>query len=432
MISKEIKMPIEPNSTSKKDKWWIFLIFFLIGILSFFISVMLGNVFLLPLLICSILFAIAMYAFKKQSFEFALMIFVVSFAISSLIFFIGNLGGGFLGVVFASLCPLLILLVLFVTVLVVFKERPLIIFSLKAFVVSFGTIFIIFSAVFMPNSFLSLLVFFGPQEDATTSTSIYIESSAENLTIYIPVLLGENKNVLKMYKTTGITSNVTTAVIDTEYGKAFMIRRSGSGNHLFNWNAVPGKDTDRFMRWLEGMGDVQSGEKPDISKTDDGRAVIVSGRSTMMYQLNEKGILEFYGVNNNEIHEIFGEDLFFSKEENGQLNIYAGKNAINVVEKHGILKEDPPSFDEFLKGFTISMSNYTSPESFIQQIDPELCNIDAWVYSDSEVEKVRFSYSLDPGNRINREILSISTKGGVYLRKGWQVVNLSVQMRSWD
>ncbi len=65
------------DDITKKDKWWIYLIFFSIGIVSFIISVVLGRIFLLPLLICSILFAIAMYKFKKKSFNFALMAFAI-------------------------------------------------------------------------------------------------------------------------------------------------------------------------------------------------------------------------------------------------------------------------------------------------------------------------------------------------------------------
>ena len=498
------------NGTTIQNKWRTYLIFFLIGIVSYIISFVLGNIFLLPLLICSILFAIAIYKFKKQSFDFALRAFAISFATSSLIFYIGFFWGGLLGVGFASLFPLLILLILSPIVWIVFKERPLVNFSLKAFVVSFGTIFIIFSAVFMANSSLSLLFFFGAQDEATTSTSIYTESIAENITIYVPVLLDENKTVLKMYETPQITGNVSTAIIDTEYGKALKISGSGSGDYLFNWNEVPGKDTDLFVKWLEDIGDVRQGEKPDINKTDDGRTITVSGRSTRIYQLNEKGVLKFYrvediemdgmseiylfnwnevpgkdtdlfvmwlegeghvqpgekldisktddgrtitvsgigtwtywlndegklefhGVNKNFMRETFGQGLLFTKEENGQLNIYSGNNnKISIIEKHGILKEDTQTSDEFLKGFTISMSNYTSPEPFIQQPDSELCKIGVWVYSDSEVEKFSFRYSLDPGNRIQREVTSIQTDGRVHLRKGWQVVNLSSVIMCWD
>ena len=496
------------TDTISKDKWWIYLIFFLIGIVSFIISVVLGNVFFLPLLICSFLFAIAMYKLKRQSFGFAVMAFALSIAISTFIFFTGFFGAGFLEGAFTSLYPLIILLILSVIAWIAFKEQPLVIFSLKAFIVSFGTIFIIFSAVFMANSPLSLLLFFGGQDDATTSTSIHIESSAENITIYVPVLLDENKNVLKMYENPEITGNVTTAVIDTEYGKALMISGSGLGDYLFNWNEVPGKDTDRFVGWLEETGRVWPGEKLDISKTDDGKVITVSEGTTRIYQLNETGVLKFYhvgdigrsgssevylfnwnevpgkdtdrfvewleskehvqpgeeldisktddgrvitvsgrstwtywlnrngnleyqSVEKNVISEMFGQGLFFTKEENGQLNIYAGNNEINMNEKHGILKEDTQTSDEFLKGFTISMSNYTPPESFVQQ-SSEHRTFYAWVYSDSEVENVRFNFHLNPENRIDRRDLSMRTEGRVHLRKGWQVVNLSVGIGFWD
>lgn len=279
------------------------------------------------------------------------------------------------------------------------------------------------------NSSISLSFFFGPQEEATTSTSISIESSTENITIYVPVLLDENKTVLKMYENPQITGNVTTAVINTEYGKAFMISRSGLGNYLFNWNEVPGKDNDRFEKWLENRGFKEPEDKLDIRKTDNSNTLTAS-----VSRFEHRGIEYTYRINEKKEMESGrkGSGLFFTKEENGQLNIYSGNNEINMNEKHGILKEDTQTSDEFLNRFTISMSNYTYRESFIQQPDHELRKIGVWVYSDSEIEKVRFSYSLDPENRINREILYIGTDTGVHLKKGWQVVNLSINIESWD
>ena len=49
--SKEVR---RMNDTIKQNKWWIYLIFFSIGIVSFIISVVLGNFFSLPLLIYTI------------------------------------------------------------------------------------------------------------------------------------------------------------------------------------------------------------------------------------------------------------------------------------------------------------------------------------------------------------------------------------------
>jgi hypothetical protein len=192
-----------------------------------------------------------------------------------------------------------------------------------------------------------------------------------------------------------------------------------------NWGSL---HTDRFVGWLESRGSIAPW-KPGISKSDDGRAITLSGKMyNYIYQLNEKGVLEHYGVDNNEIYEIAG-NLFFTKEENGQLNIYPGNNEIDMNEKHEILKEDTQTSDEFLKGFTISMSNYTFPESFIPREDRTFY---AWVYSDSEVEKVRFHFYLDPNNRIDRRDLSMGTTGWVHLSKGWQVVNLTADIGHSD
>ncbi|MDI6885637.1 MAG: hypothetical protein QMD22_04685 [archaeon] len=199
---------------------------------------------------------------------------------------------------------------------------------MKAFVVSFAGIFFIFCTLFLVHP-ISLFYFFGPQQEASTSASIYIESIAEKITIYVPVLRDENGNVMKMYEIPAITgNNVTTAIIDTEHGKALKI--SGSG------------------------------------------------------------LIE-----------------------------------IRMQEKHGKFKEDRQTSDEFFRGFTISMSNYTSLEPYSE--------IDVRVYSDSEVEKFSLDFHRDPGNRVDRRVLSIRTYGGcAHLRKGWQVVKLSAGIMCWD
>jgi hypothetical protein len=95
-----------------------------------------------------------------------------------------------------------------------------------------------------------------------------------------------------------------------------------------------------------------------------------------------------------------------------------------MQENHGKLKEGEPGLDQFLKGFTISMSEYTSHENPSRMI--------AWVYSESEIEKFSFFFERDPHDRINRKILSIRTEGGVHLGKGWQSVKLSEGIMSWD
>ena len=439
------------DSPIQKGQKWKYLIFFVIGIVSFPLGFILGGLFslllpiggilqllLFPLLTCSVFFAIGLYTLQERSLVFSLKAFAISFIASILIFLIGFFSGFILEGAgfppFSPIYPLLLLLILSAIGLVTFKKQQQVRYSLKAFVASFAVMFFILSLVFWSNSFISLLVFFGPQQDASTSSSIYLESGTEKITIYFPVLLDENKNVLEMYEKPTITGNTTTAVIDTEHGKALMISRSGLGNHLFDWKEVPGKDTELFVKWLQNGGWMQPGEKPDIKKTDNGRDITVSGRNILTFRLDEENVLEFYNVFDNVTQKMEGGDLFFAREENGKLNMYAGNNEINLIETHEKLKEDEQTSDDFFKNFTISMSNYVSPESFVNpsQYPESPPRIDAWVYSEDEIEKARFYFNLDPKNRINRRALSIGTDGWVHLKKGWQVVSLSVRIMNWD
>ena len=116
------------------------------------------------------------------------------------------------------------------------------------------------------------------------------------------------------------------------------------------------------------------------------------------------------------------------------MNIYSGNNNIDMNESREKLKGDKLTSDEFFRKFTISMSNYTSPAHFIDMPYNEYdSKFGAWVYSDSEIEKFSFYFSLDPKNsNINRIALSIMIDGGrVHLSKGWQVVNLSLRKLMW-
>ncbi len=261
--------------------------------------------------------------------------------------------------------------------------------------------------------------------DASTSESIYLEPGTEKITIYVPVLLDKNKNVLKMYETPTIEGNLTTTIIGTEYGKALKISGSGLGNYLFNWNEVSGKDTDRFVKWLENNLRIK---RPDLRKTDDG-AIIASGNYEVMPSIKVVYTFRLNEEKNKILYDVSGTDPYyplFVKEENGKLNVYNGKSELKMKEKHGILKEDEQTSDAFFKMFTISMSNYTTPEHFIKMPIPESPpKTEAWVYSDSEIEKVSFYFYLEPNDRINQTSLDIGTEGWVHLRKGWQVVNLS-------
>lgn len=154
------------SNSPEKEKWWLYLILFLIGILSlplgiFSIAPLSGiltvlqntlcdvgwcgidllwaSQFLFPFLMCSILVSLVMYYFKERSFALALKVLVISFAIISLLFF-GGLS--FLNFIQLPIHPffifLLILLIIFLIGLIAFKEHPLIGFAIRAFALSFA------------------------------------------------------------------------------------------------------------------------------------------------------------------------------------------------------------------------------------------------------------------------------------------------------
>lgn len=154
------------SNSPEKEKWWHYLILFLIGVLSLplglfsivplsgiltvlqntlcdvgwcDIEIFWASQFLFPFLMCSILVSLVIYYFKKRSFALALKVLVISFAIISLLFF-GGLS--FLNFIQFPIDPffifLLILLIMFLIGLMAFKQHPLIGFAIRAFALSFA------------------------------------------------------------------------------------------------------------------------------------------------------------------------------------------------------------------------------------------------------------------------------------------------------
>jgi len=66
---------------------------------------------------------------------------------------------------------------------------------------------------------------FGPY-NSSSSASIYI-SSGHEISLIVPLVLDENGNILKMYENPIITGNLTTSIVNTEYGKALKIIGTG-------------------------------------------------------------------------------------------------------------------------------------------------------------------------------------------------------------
>ncbi len=87
--------------------------------------------------------------------------------------------------------------------------------------------------------------------------------------------------------------------------------------YLFSWGKVPGNDSDKLQKFLIERLGVGWVENVDISKTDNGKTIIVSaGENSVELSLNEKRDKVNIKINNDRTYELH------VKEENGELNIY--------------------------------------------------------------------------------------------------------------
>ena len=143
------------NSTMNREKWWTYLIFLFIGIISLFIGFFVGDTLLgggllailLPLLICSFLLHLTINYYGTGKYTSAFVF--VTLAASIIIFLIGFIGGMFLQVeYFGSFGPFFLLLILFAIGSIIFKNDRNMKFALTAFTISFATLFLIFGAAF--------------------------------------------------------------------------------------------------------------------------------------------------------------------------------------------------------------------------------------------------------------------------------------------
>ncbi len=144
------------NRTTNKEKWWIYLIFLFVGIISLFTGFLIGSiplfdggllVMLLPLPICSYLLHLTIkhYGIEKYSSNFVF----VTLAASILIFLIGLFGGLLVPVkYFGPFGPFFLLLIIFAIGSIIFKNDRHKKFALTAFTISFATIFLIFGVTF--------------------------------------------------------------------------------------------------------------------------------------------------------------------------------------------------------------------------------------------------------------------------------------------
>jgi hypothetical protein len=173
-IGDENIMNTSMNNSIGKEKWWVYPVLFIIGIVSLPLGLLsigllsgiliglqnflceagwCGNdlfwasQFILPFLICSLLVSLIIYYFKRSSIALALKAFIISFAIISFLFF-GGISLSNLGQIpiHPFFILLFILLIAFLVIPTALKEHPLIVFAIRAFSISFIAVILAFFA----------------------------------------------------------------------------------------------------------------------------------------------------------------------------------------------------------------------------------------------------------------------------------------------
>ncbi len=140
-------------------------------------------------------------------------------------------------------------------------------------------------------------------QNSSTQVFINITPGSEKITLYIPVLLDETGKVLEMYENPAITGNATTAVVDTDHGKALKI--SGTGTIEIQMNQTDGMlatNSEANEKFVNGFtlstsnairyGDIHGPVDAWVySKDDNGEKLEIMRTEAYFNLYKQKGIL---------------------------------------------------------------------------------------------------------------------------------------------
>lgn len=319
----------------KKEKQWMYLVFLLIGVLSFPISKYLENIFDLPLfqfpfLVYSILFALGLYTFKDRTLIFALKAFAFSLTASIFISFIGFfLVGAMMGSFLRSLSglllggpvwfyesvigPLIFFLILFAVGIYIFKDRPLINFSIKAFAISYIPLFLITSSWYI-SAMLGGGLFISVQDVQIDQIEKHIELTEEELKEYYLL-----KKSIEYQANNTILWLQSDEYSEYEGTRKFIEKKQLEANFLFS---ILDAELENEFKKLGADEEVPVPIKMKLKNAFESRGFTIPENYTI-----------FGGAGD---LTIFGEGFIYRIiVENGKLNIYDGKYRDTVFKIDG-------------------------------------------------------------------------------------------------
>ncbi|ODS39372.1 hypothetical protein BEH94_10640 [Candidatus Altiarchaeales archaeon WOR_SM1_SCG] len=122
---------------------------------------------------------------------------------------------------------------------------------------------------------------------------------------------------------------------------------------LFNWNDVPGNDSERLIKFLKDNLKIEWVENAEIRKTNDGKTITITKDSnSLAFKLNQKKRKAILEISGGKTHE------YILEEENGKIKIYE------------IVKPSNPVIEEYLKKWD-SLENYVQQERSLKKLFTE-------------------------------------------------------------
>jgi hypothetical protein len=106
---------------------------------------------------------------------------------------------------------------------------------------------------------------FAERLHSSSTASIFVLSDSDKITLYVPIMLDEKGETSKMYENPIITGNLTTSIINTEYGKALKICGSGGEIKMKQDNGNLGSIENDY-RFVEGLKISMSNSTPPGDK----------------------------------------------------------------------------------------------------------------------------------------------------------------------
>jgi len=136
--------------------------------------------------------------------------------------------------------------------------------------------------------------------------SLFIKGEVElsyRLSLRVAAFLGGNqKEKGRVFNLMREAYNLRSKIV---HGSSYSKNIEIIGEYLFSWNDIPGKDSERLIRFLREDLDIDWAENAKICKSDDGKTIhILKGKNKAEISLDEKNKKATIKISNDRTHDL--------------------------------------------------------------------------------------------------------------------------------